>query len=444
MTRRLALAGALAILAAGCSDGSADFDVASQIGADPKLPPLEQFLLPPLNVPSAVGWADGDAPQAPPGFRVQPLIRNIASPREMLALPNGDILVVQGKGPELDPVTRPKSPIIQLMEKRAHGQGGVKQPDASNRVMLVRDANGDGVPELTTVLIPHLFSPFGIAYADGYLYVAATDALLRFPFTPGQTRIDGPGEVLTELPGGPIDHHWTKSLTLSPDGKLLYVGVGSNSNIVENGFEAEKGRAAIWEVDRATGRKRLYATGLRNPNGLKFYPGTGTLWAVINERDEIGANLPPDYMTSVKDGGFYGWPYSYWGQHPDPRVRPQRPDMVAKAIVPDYGLSSHVAPLGLAFYTGGAFPVGFRGGAFVGEHGSWDRMKLNGYKVVFVPFAGARPAGKAADFLTGFVGKDGRLHGRPVGVELDRTGALLVADDVGNVVWRVSAASPGA
>jgi glucose/arabinose dehydrogenase len=288
------------------------------------------------------------------------------------------------------------------------------------------------------VLLDHLFSPFGVVYADGYLYVAATDAIIRYPFTPGQTRISAPGTILTRLPGGPIDHHWTKSLTLSPDGSLLYVGVGSNSNIVENGFEAEHGRAAIWEVDRATGRAREFATGLRNPNGLNFYPGTNTLWTVVNERDELGPNLVPDYLTSVRPGGFYGWPYSYYGQHIDPRVMPQRPDLVARAIPPDYALSSHVAPLGLAFYTGIAMPAAFRGGAFIGEHGSWDRKQFNGYKVVFVPFAGGRPSGMARDFLTGFLTGVGRTHGRPVGVAVDRTGALLVADDVGDTVWRVS------
>jgi glucose/arabinose dehydrogenase len=273
--------------------------------------------------------------------------------------------------------------------------------------------------------------------ANGQLYVGATDALWSFPFTPGATSV-GAGRVITNLPGGPIDHHWTKSLTASPDGTKLYAGVGSNSNIQERGPEAETNRAAIWEVDPKTGSYRIFASGLRNPNGLTFYPGSNTLWAVINERDELGPNLVPDYMTSVRDGAFYGWPWSYYGQHVDPRPRPQRPDMVAKAIPPDYALSSHVAALGLAFYTGAAFPALFRGGAFVGEHGSWNRHELNGYRVVFIRFAGGKPVGKPMNFVAGFLDRDGNARGRPVGVAVDRTGALLIADDVGNTVWRVT------
>jgi glucose/arabinose dehydrogenase len=275
----------------------------------------------------------------------------------------------------------------------------------------------------------------------GYdLYVANTDGVMHYKYQPGETHVSDPGHLLTELPGGPIDHHWTKSLTASPDGTKLYAGVGSNSNITENGIEAEKNRAAIWEIDRATGAHRLYATGLRNPNGLSFEPQTHQLWAVINERDELGPDLVPDYLTSVKDGAFYGWPYSYYGQHVDPRVMPQRPDLVARAIPPDYALSSHVAPLGLAFYTGDNLPAAYRGGAFVGEHGSWDRGELNGYRVVFVPFQGGKPSGMAQDVLTGFVEGD-NAHGRPVGLAIDSRGALLVADDVGGTVWRVTAAS---
>jgi glucose/arabinose dehydrogenase len=271
----------------------------------------------------------------------------------------------------------------------------------------------------------------------GDFYVADTDGVLRFSYQPGQTRIDGPGTLLTELPGGPIDHHWTKSLTASPDGGKLYAGIGSNSNITENGMAAERGRAAIWEIDRATGAHRLYATGLRNPNGLTFQPGTQTLWAVVNERDELGPDLVPDYLTSVKEGAFYGWPYSYYGQHVDPRVMPQRPDLVAKAIPPDYALSSHVAPLGLVFTDGTALPPAYRGGAFVGEHGSWDRSVLNGYKVIYVPFRDGRPSGMPRDVVTGFIEGD-RAHGRPVGLAVDAGGGLLIADDVGGTVWRVT------
>jgi glucose/arabinose dehydrogenase len=305
-------------------------------------------------------------------------------------------------------------------------------------VTLLRDANGDGIPEVRTVFLDHLNSPFGIALVGHDLYVANTDAIVRFPYRDGETRITAPGTKLTDLPGGPIDHHWTKSLLASPDGSKLYVGVGSNSNITENGIQAEVGRAAIWEVDRASGASRIFASGLRNPTGLQWEPGSGKLWAIVNERDEIGPNLVPDYMTSVRDSGFYGWPYSYYGQHLDPRVRPQRPELVARAIVPDYALSSHVAPLGLAFYEGAGLPARYRGGAFVGEHGSWDRYRFNGYKVVFVPFSGGRPNGKAEDVVTGFLNANGQARGRPVGVAIDNAGALLIADDVGNTVWRVT------
>jgi glucose/arabinose dehydrogenase len=423
---------------AACGDGGHTFDRSTQIGPNPVLPAPQLYLIPPIRVAKVIGWKGNETPTALPGMRVQALARGLSHPRNILALPNGDILVVESQGPNLDPVTRPKNPIVSWVQKLATGGGGDQAGGESNRITLLRDMNGDGVPETRTVLLDHLFSPFGVVFADNMLYVASTDAILRYPFTPGQTRITAPATVLTPLPGGPIDHHWTKSLTLSPDGKLLYVTVGSNSNIVENGFEAERGRAAVWEVDRASGRSRIFATGLRNPNSPNFYPGTNTLWVVANERDELGPNLVPDYMTSVRDGGFYGWPYSYYGQHVDERVHPQRPDLVAKAIPPDYALSSHVAALGLTFYTGANLPPAYRGGAFIGEHGSWDRDEFNGYKVVFVPFANAKPNGKAQDFLTGFLTADGQARGRPVGVTSDRTGALLVADDVGNVVWRVT------
>jgi glucose/arabinose dehydrogenase len=420
-----------------CSGSDDNFDPRSQIGPNPQLPELQQYLLPPIHVAKVIGWGANETPAAAPGFRVQAYARDLQNPRNVYPLPNGDVLVVESRGPDIEPATRPKSPIIHWIESLATSHGSAEQ-SPSNRITLLRDADGDGVPEARSVLIDHLFSPFGVVYADGYLYVAATDAIIRYPFTPGQTRITAPGTILTRLPGGPIDHHWTKSLTLSPDGSLLYVGVGSNSNIVENGLEAEHGRAAIWEVDRATGRAREFATGLRNPNSLNFYPGTNTLWTVVNERDELGPNLVPDYLTSVRAGAFYGWPYSYYGQHVDPRVMPQRPDLVARAIAPDYALSSHVAALGLTFYTGASMPASFRGGAFIGEHGSWDRHRFNGYEVVFVPFSNGRPSGMAQDFLTGFLTGDGKTHGRPVGVAVDRTGALLVADDVGDTVWRVS------
>jgi hypothetical protein len=323
---------------------------------------------------------------------------------------------------------------MNWIEKMAHSA-----TKAGNRIVLLRP-NPAGGPATQSVFIDHLTSPFGIVLVGGDLYVADTDAVLRFPYQTGQTTITAAGVKLTDLPGGPIDHHWTKSLTASPDGTKLYAGVGSNSNITENGIGAEYERAAIWEIDRATGAHRLYATGLRNPNGLQFEPTTHVLWAVINERDELGPDLVPDYLTSVKDGAFYGWPYSYYGQHLDPRVMPQRPDLVAKAIPPDYALSSHVAPLGLVFYTGTNLPAAYRGGAFVGEHGSWDRPVLNGYKVVYIPFANGRPSGMAEDVVTGFLSPDDQARGRPVGLAVDAQGGLLIADDAGNTVWRVTGA----
>jgi glucose/arabinose dehydrogenase len=438
MKRRLLVALSGAACVAGCGSGGDNrITPADQIGPNPKLPPIHQYLIPPLKVAKVIGWNSGEHPTAPPGFVVQAMATGLSSPRNVYVLPNGDVLAIESKGPGLEPSTRPKDFVMNYFMSKAHG----RNPDAgpSNRIVLLRDTNGDGIADQRSVLIDHVNSPFGVVFADNYLYVAATDAVLRYPFTPGQTHITAKPTVLTELPGGPIDHHWTKSLTISPDGKLLYATVGSNSNITENGMEAEQRRASVWQIDRATGRSRVFATGLRNPNSPRFYPGTNTFWVVVNERDELGQNLVPDYLTSVRQGAFYGWPYSYWGQHVDPRVRPQRPDLVAKAIPPDYALSSHVAALGLTFYTGANFPPQYRGGAFIGEHGSWDRDRFNGYKVVFVPFANARPSGMAQDFLTGFIDGD-NAHGRPVGVAVDRFGALLVADDVGNTIWRVARA----
>jgi glucose/arabinose dehydrogenase len=355
-------------------------------------------------------------------------------PRIVCPLPNGDVLVVESNGPGTT-LFRPKDYIQGKVKARAGA--GAKGGD---RITLLRDADGDGRPELRTVLLDKLHSPFGIVAIAGLLYVANTDAIRIYRFTPGQTKITDPGVQLADLPAGPINHHWTKAMTVSPDGSKLYVGVGSNSNITENGMDAELGRAAIYEVDRATGAKRIYASGTRNPTGLAFEPQTQRLWAIVNERDEIGPDLVPDYLTSIQQGGFYGWPYSYWGRHVDVRVRPQRPDMVAKAIKPDYGLSSHVAALGVAFARGQQLSPALSNGAFVGEHGSWDRSPLNGYKVIFVPFAGGRPSGMPRNIVTGFLAPDHKtVRGRPVGVALDRTGALLIADDVGNIVWRVSA-----
>ncbi|MCC2665195.1 MAG: sorbosone dehydrogenase family protein, partial [Geminicoccaceae bacterium] len=331
-----------------------------------------------------------------------------------------------------------KSWAMQQVQKVA----GAGVPSA-NRITLLRDADGDGSPETRSAFLQNLFSPFGMALVGSDFYVANADAVVRFPYEDGQTEIIAPGTKLADLPGGPINHHWTKSLVASPDGSKLYVGVGSNSNVAENGMEAEERRAAILEIDRATGRSRVFASGLRNPVGMDWQPQSGALWVAVNERDELGDDLVPDYMTSVRDGGFYGWPYSYFGQHVDQRVEPQRPELVAQALIPDYALGAHTASLGLVFYNGNAFPERYKGGAFIGQHGSWNRSVPSGYKVIFVPFADGRPAGQPEDILTGFLSEDGDALGRPVGVAIDRSGALLVADDVGNVVWRVTPSTTG-
>jgi glucose/arabinose dehydrogenase len=435
-------AGRIAMLALACASSAAltadeTFDPMSQVGPSPVLPPLQQYLLPPMHLARVVGWKPGEMPTVAPGLKIEALAQGLAHPRSVYVLPNGDILVVESKSPNVQPVARPKDIVMGWVESWVTSGGKTGE---SNRITLLRNAGGEGKPQARSIFLDHLASPFGVALVGPDLYVANTDAIVHFTYNEGDTKITSPGTQLTPLPGGPIDHHWTKSLVASRDGSLLYVGVGSNSNITENGLEAEENRAAIWEVDRATGRWRIFASGLRNPNGLTFEPESGALWTVVNERDELGPDLVPDYMTSVKDGGFYGWPYSYYGQHLDPRVQPQRPDLVEKAIVPDYALSSHVAPLGLTFCTADALPEKYRGGAFVGEHGSWDRPQLNGYKVVFVPFNGGRPNGKAEDVVTGFLNASGEARGRPVGLAIDKTGALLIADDAGNTVWRVTAA----
>jgi glucose/arabinose dehydrogenase len=433
---KLRVAAVLAAVAslglAGCDDVGGD--PSKQIGANPVLPAIHQYLIPPIRIARPEPWGH-DTPKATAGLRVQALATGFVHPRSLYVLPNGDVLVIESNGPKA-PVFRPKDIVTGWVQWFA----GAKAQDA-NRITLLRDTKGDGIPDVETVFLDHLNSPFGVALVGHDLYVANTDAIIRYPYEDGETTITAPGTKLTDLPGGPIDHHWTKSLLASPDGSKLYVGVGSNSNIAENGLQAEYERAAIWEVDRATGAHRIYASGVRNPTGLQWEPETGKLWAIANERDEIGPDLVPDYLTSVQDGGFYGWPYSYYGQHLDPRVKPQRSDLVAKAIVPDYALSSHVAPLGLAMYTGSNLGK-YRDGAFVGEHGSWDRMPLNGYKVVFVPFSGGKPSGPAEDVVTGFLDSNNRTHGRPVGLAIDGSGALLIADDVGNTVWRVSSDHP--
>jgi glucose/arabinose dehydrogenase len=426
------------LLLTGCDDGSGDPN--AQIGPNPKLPEIRQFLLPPIHIARVVGWQKGETPKVAQGLKIEPLATGLQHPRSLYTLPNGDVLVVESKAPKAAAIKRPKEIVMGFVESWATSGGSTGE---SNRITILRDTNGDGIPDTQSVFLDHLNSPFGVALVGNDLYVANTDAIIKYPYKEGDTKITAPGERLTPLPGGPIDHHWTKSLVASPDGNLLYVGVGSNSNITENGMEAEHNRADILEVDRATGRFRIFASGLRNPNGLSFEPQSHVLWTVVNERDEIGPDLVPDYMTSVKDGAFYGWPYSYFGHHVDPRVRPQRPDLVDKAIVPDYALSSHVAPLGLAFYTGTNLPEQYRGGAFVGEHGSWNRQVLNGYKVVFVPFANGKPNGTAQDVVTGFLNDNDQARGRPVGLAVDKAGGLLIADDVGNTVWRVTSAGSG-
>ena len=414
----------------GCDDDT--FNPATQIGDNPKLPEPHQYLLPPMHLSSPVGWKQGEKPTVAAGLKIEALAAGLEHPRSVYVLPNGDVLIVESKAPPAPPIGRPKDLVMQWMEAQTTSTN-----QKSNRITLVRNGGAESGPVRSSFL-ENLNSPFGVALIGDDLYLANTDAIVQYPYKQGDTKIAAAGTMLTPLPGGPIDHHWTKSLVANQDGSLLYVGVGSNSNITENGMQAEENWASIWEVDRASGRWRIFASGLRNPNGLSWEPQSGALWAVVNERDELGPDLVPDYLTSVKDGGFYGWPYSYFGQHVDARVQPQRPDLVAKAVVPDYALSSHVAPLGLAFNTGSGLPDKYRGGAFIGEHGSWDRPEFNGYKVVFVPFANGHPSGKAEEVVTGFLDLNGHAHGRPVGLAFDKTGALLIADDVGNTVWRVS------
>ena len=403
------------------------------VGPNPQLPPPERSFFPTVDVAPATGWPQGVQPNPAAGFRVTAFAAGLGHPRWLLVLPNGDVLVAETNAPpKPEDAKGLKGWFTKLFMKKAGA--AVRSP---NRITLLRDADGDGVAETRSAFLQGLNSPFGMALIGNELFIANSDAIVKVPYRTGQNRIDAAPVKLTDLPAGPINHHWTKTIIASLDGRKLYATVGSNSNVGENGMAAEEGRAAIWEVDRATGAKRLFATGMRNANGMGWEPQTETLWAVANERDELGNDLVPDYLTSVKDGAFYGWPWSYWGRHVDERVKPQRPDMVAKAVPPDYGLGSHVAALGLAF-SDGRMPAPYASGAFIGEHGSWNRKPRSGYKVVFVPFASGKPSGEPIDFLTGFLGPDGKAYGRPVGVALAPKGALLVADDVGNVVWRVA------
>jgi glucose/arabinose dehydrogenase len=408
--------------------------VEAGMGPDPVLPEPRKTLIPTLNIAPADGWPEGGKPAAPNGLSVGAFATQLEHPRWMYVLPNGDVLVAETNAPPKPEDGKGiKGRVMKAVMKRA----GAAVP-SPNRIVLLRDAHGDGVAETRTVFIKGVNSPFGMTLIGNDLYVADSDAILRFSYKPGATEITEPAVKVLDLPAGPLNHHWTKNIIASPDGTHLYATVGSNSNVAENGIDKEEGRAAIWEVDVKTGKHRLFATGLRNPNGMAWVPETGMLWTVVNERDEIGSDLVPDYMTSVVDGGFYGWPYSYYGQHVDERVQPQRPDLVASARKPDYALGSHSASLGLAYTESTALPAPFNRGMFVGQHGSWNRKPLSGYKVLFVPFEAGKPAGKAVDVLTGFVSEKGRAYGRPVGVVIDKQGALLVADDVGNAIWRVT------
>jgi glucose/arabinose dehydrogenase len=417
---------------AGCG-ASAKFTVEEGTGVTPELPPPSRSLIPVVDIAPAVGWSHGAKPAAADGLAVAAFAQDLAHPRWLYVLPNGDVLVAETAAPQRESARRG---IKGLIMARAMKKAGSAVPSA-DRITLLRDADGDGQPELRTTFIAGLHSPFGMTLVGDDFYVANTDALLRFDYRRDATMLPGPGVHVASLPAGEINYHWTKNVIASSDGSRLYVTVGSNSNVGELGLEQERQRAAILEVDRATGATAVYASGLRNPNGLAWEPVTGALWTVVNERDEIGSDLVPDYLTSVAAGAFYGWPYSYFGSHMDERVEPPNPELIATARLPDYALGPHTASLGLAFYGGGALP-GYGGGAFIAQHGSWNRTPPSGYRVIYVPFSGGLPQGMPRDVLTGFLNGDGEAQGRPVGLAVDATGALLVADDVGNTIWRVT------
>jgi glucose/arabinose dehydrogenase len=422
----------IALVVAGCGD-RASLPVTDGTGPTPVLPAPHSTLIPTVKFARAIGWPAGTTPSVAAGLAVSAFASGLDHPRWLHLLPNGDVLVAESDGPA---PANEKLGIRDWMEQRVMKFVGAATPSA-DRITLLRGIGADGLAQTRTVFLRGLHSPFGMALVGSYFYVANTDGILRFPYSTGDTQITATGIKILDLPAGP-DGHWTRDLIASRDGSRLYVTVGSNSNIGEDGMEHEVGRAAIYEIDLATGHSRIFASGLRNPNGLSWEPHSGALWVAVNERDELGSDLVPDYMTSVRDGGFYGWPYSYYGQHVDTRVRPPRPDLVATAIVPDYALGPHTASLGLAFYVADALPQKYVGGVFIGQHGSWNRNPRSGYKVIFVPFADGRPEGAPEDVLTDFLSADGKARGRPVGVAVDSAGALLVADDVGNIVWRVT------
>jgi glucose/arabinose dehydrogenase len=426
------IAASLLLSLSACSE-KALLPPTAGVGPAPVIPEPVKSLIPTVDIAPAKGWPAGVMPTAAAGLAVNPLAAGLVHPRWLHVLPNGDVLVAETNAP---PRPDDGKGIKGFVMKKVMAKAGAAVP-SPNRITLLRDADGDGIAETRTEFLKGLNSPFGMALIGDVLYVANADAVVRFPYKAGDTAITAAPVTVAALPGGPLNHHWTKNIIASKDGSKLYATVGSNSNVAENGMDKEVNRAAILEIDLKTSATRLFASGLRNPNGMGWQPQTGELWTVVNERDELGSDLVPDYLTSVKDGAFYGWPYSYYGNHVDKRVEPPRPDLVAKAVKPDYALGTHVAPLGMVFYEGNLFPATYAGGAFIGQHGSWNRKPLNGYNVVFVPFANGKPNGQPLDILTGFVNKDGDAYGRPVGVAVDKAGALLVADDVGNVIWRV-------
>ncbi len=421
----------------GCGE-VATLTASAGTGPQPTLPEPQSSLIPTVNIAPAVGWPLGGMPHPAVGLRVTAFANTLDHPRWLFVLPNGDVLVAETNAPPKTEKTKGiKAWIMGLVMKRA----GAASPSA-DRITLLRDTDGDGIADLRSTFLEGLHSPFGMALVGNNLYVANTDAVMRFPYQTGDVQIQSAGIKLTDLPAGAINHHWTKNLIANADGSKLYVTVGSNSNVGESGMAVEAERAAIWEVDIKSGAHNVFASGLRNPVGLAWEPHSKALWTVVNERDELGNDLVPDYMTSVKEGAFYGWPYSYYGQHVDQRVQPQQPAMVSKAIAPDYALGAHTASLGLVSAKGNSLPAIFSNGMFVGQHGSWNRRPHSGYKVIFIPFGGGKPDGMPIDVLTGFLSDSGMAYGRPVGVAIDKRGALLVADDVGNVVWHVSAKGP--
>ena len=422
---------ALALSACG---ETAKLHVEDGAGPSPQLPAEHKGLLPTVKVSKAIGWPIDRAPTPAAGFQVNAFARNLQHPRWLYVLPNGDVLVAETDAPPKPDDAKGIKGFFMKMIMKGVGSGN----GSPNRIAILRDSNGDGAADEQLTFISGLNSPYGMALIGNDLYVADTDAILKFPYHEGDTAITARPVKVADLPAGTINHHWTKNVVASVDGKLLYVTIGSNSNAGENGLTVESDRARIITVDPATGHKQDFATGLRNPNGMAWNPQSGALWTVVNERDELGSDLVPDYMTSVKPGAFYGWPYSYYGQRVDARVKPQDPAKVASAIVPDYALGPHTASLGLTFYTGKLFGPWYQGGAFIGQHGSWNRNPQSGYKVVFVPFTNGMPSGAMQDVLTGFLSPDDKAWGRPVGVAVDNGGGLLVADDVGNTIWRVT------